>query len=276
MSALTAPPASVILFDSGIGGLSVAREIRAAMPGLDINYVADNRIFPYGLQKESVLIERVCALMPILEARYSPGAIVIACNSASTVVLDALRTQTQVPVIGVVPAIKPAAAQSQRRVIGLLATPGTIQRSYTRRLIDQFANDCTVLLVGSSALVSLAENKLRGIPIDLQEVSNIVAPFCHAETPPDIVVLGCTHFPFLREELMQVLPENTRLIDSGEAIARRTRHILEAQGLEAQGAAFLERVPTLHFFFTEETDSAHELAPALLSLGYQDPQYLQI
>lgn len=269
-------PASLIVFDSGIGGLSVADEIRRQLPWVNINYVADNRIFPYGLQEESVLIKRVCSIMPALEQRYPASAIVIACNSASTVVLDTLRQQTSTPVIGVVPAIKPAAQRSTNRVIGLLATPGTVNRHYTQRLIEEFASGCDVVKVGSSALVTLAENKLRGMPVDNNAIAEIVAPFLQHLPPPDVVVLGCTHFPFLRAEIAAALPSGTLLLDSGEAIARRTRQVLESHAIDNPAEKDRQKTPCLHFYFTEETPYAHQLAPALQEYGYAAPEFLQL
>lgn len=268
MSASHSSPASIIVFDSGIGGLSVADKIRALMPGLSIDYVADNRIYPYGLQEERVLIDRVCTLIPALETRYHPRAIVMACNTASTVVLDALRQQTSTPVIGVVPAIKPAAERTHNGVIGLLATPGTIHRQYTNNLIGQFAGHCQVLRIGASELVALAENKLRGIPVDQALLNRLLAPFILHTPCPDVIVLGCTHFPFLADEIHAALPPGTLLLDSGEAIARRTRHLLgdDAVAEEAEH----------RFLFTEETPYAHALTPALQDMGYPPPEFLHL
>ena len=270
---MTEPSAPILVFDSGIGGLSVWRGIRDLLPTLSCVYCADNRIFPYGLQEESVLIERVCQLMPVLVGEHRPGLIVVACNSASTVVLDALRQVVSVPVVGVVPAIKPAAEHSRRRVIGLLATPGTVQRQYTQRLIDQFAANCQVIKVGSNTLVEQAERKLRGETVDPGLVAEAVAPFLLADIPPDIVVLGCTHFPFLREELSALLP-GVALIDSAAAIARRTAHLL---GLDtAQPTDHEVSVPAGKFLFTADTRDARQLAPALADLGFDVPRYLGI
>jgi glutamate racemase len=266
-------PAPILVFDSGIGGLSVWQGIRDLLPGLGCVYCADNRIYPYGLQEEGVLIDRVCHLMPVLVREYRPGLIVVACNSASTVVLDALRQVVAVPVVGVVPAIKPAAERSARRVVGLLATPGTVQRHYTRRLIEQFAGSCEVIKVGSSTLVEQAERKLRGEPIDPGLIAEAVAPFMLAETPPDIVVLGCTHFPFLRQELSAFLP-GVELIDSAAAIARRTAHLL---GLESSPAATTpDSLLAGQCLFTADTPDARRLAPALAAFGFSAPRFLDI
>lgn len=271
MSVTQSSPASIIVFDSGIGGLSVADKIREQLPQLSIDYVADNRVYPYGMQEERVLVDRVCTLMPALEQRFRPRAIVVACNTASTVVLDALRQQTSTPVIGVVPAIKPAAERTRNGVIGLLATPGTINRQYTSRLIEQFAPQCTVLRLGASPLVALAENKLRGMPVDQSLMNEILTPFTRHEPCPDVIVLGCTHFPFLADEIHAALPPGTLLLDSGEAIARRTRHLL------GDTTAFASTTGATHrFLFTEETEYAHALTPALRDMGYPPPEFLHL
>lgn len=267
----TPAPPSIIVFDSGIGGLSVADEIRRQVPYVTIDYVADNRIYPYGLQEEHVLIERVCGLMSMLEPRFHPRAIVVACNSASTVVLDALRQQTSTPVIGVVPAIKPAAEQTRCGVIGLLATPGTVNRQYTQRLIEQFAGHCDVVKVGSNTLVNLAEDKLRGLSVEGAAVEQILAPFTSHKPCPDVIILGCTHFPFLRDEIAAALPKGTLILDSGNAIARRTRQVLEQLAVDHRGAC-----ATTRFLFTQETDYAHQLHPALVEMGYGEPEYLHL
>lgn len=270
-ASITPPSAALLVFDSGIGGLSVVEEIRRQLPFVAIDYVADNRIYPYGLQEESVLIKRVCSIMPSLEQRCSPRVIVVACNSASTVVLDALREQTSTPIVGVVPAIKPAAEQSQCGVIGLLATPGTVNRHYTLRLIEQFAAHRNVIRVGSNTLVTLAENKLRGLPVDPQVIADILEPFVQHQPCPDVIVLGCTHFPFLRDEISAALPAGTRLLDSGAAIARRTRTLLDSVDVDQTVP-----LPRHRFFFTEETPYAHQLRSTLEEMGFGIPEFLHL
>lgn len=221
------PAPRLLLFDSGIGGLSIASEIRATLPNACLTYVADNRHFPYGTLSEEALIDRVTHLFPWLIGQYQPDIIVIACNSASTLVLDRLRALDQRPIIGVVPAIKPAALQSRTQCIGLLATPGTVQRAYTSRLIQDFAAHCQVVRVGSNELVELAESKLQGDQPDPATLSGILKPF-NAAPELDVLVLGCTHFPLLRDEIRQCLRPDIMLIDSGAAIARRAQSLWHA------------------------------------------------
>lgn len=264
MAAMSDTSPSFLVFDSGIGGLSIAREIRARIPASRLFYVADNAIFPYGNQEESVLVQRLLDLLPGLERYARPDIIVIACNTASTVVLEPLRQQTRTPVIGVVPAIKPAAQQSRRQHIGLLATPGTVKRRYVQNLIDSFASQCEVTKVGSAELVQEAENKLRGLPVDHSVVARVLAPFNPPHPTPDIIVLGCTHFPLLREELARHLLPGTHLIDSGDAIARRAESLL--QTLPATAPA--NRLPSDEFLFTADTPAARKMAESLHLHGF--------
>jgi glutamate racemase len=150
-------------------------------------------------------------------------AVVIACNSASTAVLDCLRAEFEVPFVGVVPAIKPAALCSGNKKIGLLATQGTVTRAYIDRLINEFAADCEVVRVGSQLLVELAEQKLRGETVTDDRLLSVIQPLLQAEV--DVVVLGCTHFPWFKADFQRLCPQITWL-DSGQAIARRVDSLL--------------------------------------------------
>jgi glutamate racemase len=258
----------LLIFDSGIGGLSIAREIRVKLPDCQITYVADNRHFPYGLLSEEALIERVTHLFPWLLSQYQPAIIVIACNSASTLVLDRLRTLDSRPIIGVVPAIKPAAQLSQSGHIGLLATPGTVQRAYTDTLIQTFAPHCRMTKVGSNELVAEAERKLRGEPVNPDMIARILAPIQSSDSL-DTLVLGCTHFPFLREEISACLGNTVQLIDSGEAIARRVEHVCEQLQPRSgcQPASLYPRQPD-SFLYTSSQAVPDALAHFLRALGF--------
>lgn len=267
---MTAQPVHrILIFDSGIGGLSINDEIKTRLPEVAVTYVADNRIYPYGTLSEQALIERITHLFPRLIERFQPEAIVIACNSASTLVLDHLRDLTAIPVIGVVPAIKTAALHTRTRVIGLLATPGTVSRAYTDRLIQEFASHCRVIRVGSHELVDEAENKLRGRDVDSTAVARVLAPFTE-EPELDSVVLGCTHFPFLKQELSQLLGNRMSLIDSGEAIARRTAFILNS----LPHSALSPHTPEDCFIFTKDHESAHHLTPHLHQRGFTCVEFI--
>jgi len=222
-----APP-RILVFDSGLGGLSVLREIKKSRPDCQLIYCSDNQAFPYGPQSEAGLIERVDRVLTHLVQCLAPDLIVIACNTASTVALPVLRKSMNVPIVGVVPAIKPAAKLAQTRYIGLLATPGTVKRAYTDKLIEAFgrgvqANPLTWIKVGSSALVTLAEEHAVGNTAAIHErVQGILEPF--SDTPAgqlDTIVLACTHFPLVVDVLKTALPRVKNWVDSGQAIANR-------------------------------------------------------
>ena len=216
---IATPPRSLI-FESGVGGLSVLAEVHRHLPWCEFVYACDNRAFPYGTKPEADLVNRVEQVLKALIANTAPDIVVIACNTASTVALPHIRAHFSNPVVGVVPAIKPAAALSRSGTIGLLATPGTIERAYTQQLIDDFASHCSLVRIGSARLVEIAEAKLRRQPIDRAELTDILAPF-FANHALDTVVLACTHFPLLLEEFTAIAPRPLTWIDSGEAIARR-------------------------------------------------------
>lgn len=209
-------PIHILVFDSGVGGLSVYQAIRRRLPQLQYHYLFDNAAHPYGELAAETLVYRVNRLIKHYVAQHDIQVAVIACNTASTLVLPSLRQSLSIPVIGVVPAIKPAAEMAQTG-IGLIATPATVKCRYTQDLIDRFAAHTPVHRLGSTALVTLAEKKLRGIAVDPRELARILEPLTDRI---DVAVLGCTHFPLLRDEIAQVL-EGVTLIDSGEAIARR-------------------------------------------------------
>lgn len=221
--------ASIVVYDSGVGGLTIYREIVKHSPDHQIVFVSDNEAFPYGTKSETDLIERVQKVVSRVADQYTPDVLVIACNTASTVVLSLLRKQFAFPIVGVVPAIKPAAKASKTKHICLLATPGTVNRSYTDSLVTEFAPDCHVMKIGSSELVRLAEQKLMGESIDLSAITTIIKPVID-DPLIDVLVLACTHFPLLSEELDLIFKAHDRnvlLIDSGSAVALRVGALLE-------------------------------------------------
>ena len=214
----------ILIFDSGVGGLSVLAPIRALLPEAPIVYAADSAGFPYGTKSAAEIAVRVPALLGRLAERYDPSLIVIACNTASTIALDAARAALDLPIVGTVPAIKPAAALSKTRAIGVLGTDATIVQPYVDRLAAEFASDCTIVRHGSAELVELAEAKLRG------EAAEPAAYECILEgllSRPggervDTIVLACTHFPLVRDELIAACPRPIAFVDGNEGIARRT------------------------------------------------------
>jgi glutamate racemase len=220
--------AFIVVYDSGVGGLTVYQEIAEKCPDHDIVFVSDNDAFPYGTKTEEQLSNRVLSVAKAIAVEYSPDVLVVACNTASTVVLPLLRKRFEFSVVGVVPAIKPAAQLSKSRHICMLATPGTIERSYTESLISDFAADCQVLRIGSSDLVQMAEDKLRGSALDLSKLNTILEPVIENNLI-DVVVLACTHFPLLKSEISRIFTENNReviLLDSGSAVAQRVASIV--------------------------------------------------
>lgn len=218
----------ILIFDSGVGGLSVAARVHETMPNVSIVYLADNAAFPYGDQPDSVVVERCCTLIAKSLEQYPCDAIVIACNTASTIALPHLRAITDVPVVGVVPALKPAAAQTLNRRIGLLATPATVRRTYINQLIEEFAADCQIERVGHPGLVQWAEDLVRGVAVPQAELDDAVVGL--RDVAVDTVVLGCTHYPLLLDNLKRSLPRVTFWVDSGEAIARRVEWLLAQAG----------------------------------------------
>lgn len=218
----------VLVFDSGVGGLSIASAIGARVPDWRLVYLADNACFPYGDQPEDRVVERCVELIAAATAMSPVDLIVIGCNTASTVALPALRARFSCPVVGVVPAIKPAAELSRNRRIGLLATPATVRRPYLDALIADFAADCRVTRVGSSELVILAENWMQTGTLGAATLTPILAPLREADV--DTVVLGCTHFPLIRPLLEPILDTAVVWVDSGSAIARRVEHLWAEKG----------------------------------------------
>ncbi|OAT27879.1 glutamate racemase [Proteus myxofaciens ATCC 19692] len=255
---------TVLVFDSGVGGLSVYREIREKLPNAHYIYVFDNEAFPYGEKSPEFIIERVMNIITAVAQKHSLAAIVIACNTASTVTLPSLRTKfTDIPIIGVVPAIKPAAKLTCNGVVGLLATRATVKRPYTQELIERFATDCKVHCLGSAELVELAEKKLHGEDVPLDALRTILTPWLKMKEPPDTVVLGCTHFPLLTDELLSILPDGTRIIDSGAAIARRTAWLVVNQE-EIKGSNEISFAYCL-----KEDENSERLKPVLGGFGFE-------
>src|SRR5690349_11322567 len=212
---------TILVFDSGLGGLTVYREIAAVRPDADFIYLADDAAFPYGAMAEPALIARVTALLDEAIAIHKPDLVVIACNTASTIALPELRKTFTVPFVGTVPAIKPACAASQTRRVAVLGTEATVKREYTMGLIRDFAQGCDVTLVGSARLAPLAEAALRAEPVDDAAIAAELAP-CFVDDGTrrtDTVVLACTHFPLLLERLERLAPWPVAWVDPAPALA---------------------------------------------------------
>jgi glutamate racemase len=224
------PAAPLLFFDSGIGGLSVLQPTRALLPNAPIVYVADNAWFPYGERSEEDIATRVPALLGRAVERFRPRLAVIACNTASTIALDHARAALDLPIVGTVPAIKPASEMSTSRVIGVLGTQATVRQPYVDDLAARFASDCAVIRHGSPELVELAEAKLAGKQISVEAVRAATQPMFDAPGGDaiDVVVLACTHFPLLDQELRAAFP-TIALVDGGPGIARRIAYLTREQ-----------------------------------------------
>ena len=253
------PVAPLLFFDSGVGGLSVLGPTRALLPRAPIVYVADNAGFPYGRKTEAEIAARVPALLGRMVERFRPRLAVIACNTASTIALDVVRAALDLPVVGTVPAIKPAAELSTSRVIGVLGTEVTVRQPYVDDLARRFAADCTVLRHGSAELVALAEAKLAGEVVSLEAVRAAVQPLLDQPGGErmDVMVLACTHFPLLADELKANFT-NIALVDGGAGIARRILSLAKGQVWPS------ETTRNLAIFTSEPPQS---LATALHSFG---------
>jgi glutamate racemase len=261
---MTAAP-TILVFDSGLGGLTVFREVVKARPDGRFVYAADDAFFPYGRQDEGKLVARVLGVMEQLIAAHRPDLVVIACNTASTLVLPQLRARFAVPFVGTVPAIKPACASSSSKLVTVLGTEATVKREYTRVLIRDYAQNCAVTLVGSPRLAELAEAALNGETIGDDDISAELAP-CFVETAgarTDTVVLACTHYPLLLQRFEKLALWPVNFIDPAPAIARR---VVDLLGPPLAGANPLPA----RAIFTSGKTPAPALAAALSRFGLSE------
>jgi len=222
--------APLLFFDSGVGGLSVLEPTLKLLPNAPIVYAADSAGYPYGKKSDAELASRVPALLGRLVERFHPRLAVIACNTASTIALEHVRSALDLPVVGTVPAIKPAAEMSKSRVIGVLGTEATVRQPYVDDLAARFATDCTIVRHGSPELVELAEAKLGGDEIGIDAVRTAAQPLFDAPDGSriDTVVLACTHFPLLDDELRAAFP-GIDYVHGGDGIARRIAWLTREQ-----------------------------------------------
>lgn len=255
------PTDPILLFDSGVGGLTVLAEVRKILPDAPIIYAADRAGFPYGAKSEAEVAARVCGLLGRMAERWQPRLVCIACNTASTIALGMVREVLETPIVGTVPAIKPAAGLSQTGVIGVLGTQATVRQAYVDRLEAQFAKGKTLIRHGAGGLVALAEAKLRGEPVTAGDVrSEVSGMLAHPDAAKlDTIVLACTHFPLLAEELAAIFGPRVLLIDGAQGIARRVANLTAGQVLERSR-------PDLAVT-TGELEDWQRLSPALASHG---------
>jgi glutamate racemase len=269
---MTAP--RILVFDSGLGGLTVYREIAALRPQADYVYLADDAVFPYGSMAAEDLVARVTGLLDHWIGRVQPDCVVIACNTASTLVLPHLRARhAHLPFVGTVPAIKPAAQHSVSKLISVLATPATVARDYTHELIRQHAAHCQVQLVGAPLLASLAERAMHGQIIRVEEIDEeILAQIApcfveHAGQRTDHVVLACTHYPLLMDHLQRLAPWPVHWVDPAPAIARRVDHVLAQAGFVASVTSAAQLIARGRAIFTSEKQAEPVLIAALEERG---------
>ena len=263
MTLLTREP-RILVFDSGLGGLTVFSEIARARPAAAYVYAADDAAFPYGRLYGPELLARVADTIAWLVDRHAPDIVTIACNTASTLVLPHLRAAFRdLPFVGTVPAVKPTAAASQSRLISVLATPGTVQRDYTRDLINEHATHCDVTLVGSTTLASIAENFMRGERVSDDEISAEISPcfVVDGERRTDAIALACTHYPLLMAQFERLAPWPVAWINPAPAIARRVDFMLAERGFPA-GCSTIATGPRGLAVFT----SGHPVTDALAAV----------
>ena len=253
---------TILVFDSGLGGLTVFREVAAIRPDAQYVYAADDAAFPYGSWSEGELSDRVTGVMDAMIGQFEPNLIVIACNTASTLVLAELRRRFSLPFVGTVPAIKPACAASKTKLVSVLGTEATVAVEYTKALIRDFAQGCDITLVGSRRLAVLAEAQLHGETVDIETIAAEIAP-CFVEKNgkrTDTVVLACTHYPLLLDRLRAAAPWPVTFIDPAPAIARRVTELLGPAG-DTRAA------PSARIHFTSGKPPPGQLLAAISGFG---------
>jgi len=258
--------APILIFDSGVGGLTVYDALQALLPDAPVIYAADLAGLPYGTKSEAQIAARVAGLLGRMAERFQPRLACIACNTASTIALGMVRDVLEIPIVGTVPAIKPAASLTCTGTIGLIGTEATIRQAYVDRLENEFANGTRLLRIAAPDFVSLAETKLRGAAVDLTPI-HAIADRLHAMPGGDAIdtlVLACTHFPLLADELRAVFGRDVALVDGANGIARRIVHLLGNQEFSGSGAK--------RFVVTGPLEQATGLETALGARGFAPAQ----
>jgi glutamate racemase len=260
--------APLLIFDSGVGGLTVLDAMRALLPDAPVIYAADNAGLPYGTKSEAEIATRVAGLLGRMTERFRPRLVCIACNTASTIALGMVREVLEVPIVGTVPAIKPAAALTRTGVIGLLGTEATIRQGYVDRLEAEFAADKTLLRHAAPELVAAAEARLRGEPVDAAVFARAAQGLRDQAkgTAIDTVVLACTHFPLLAGDLAAAFGPGVRFVDGADGIARRIAFLTRGQSFARNRGDFA--------LFTREGPEIAALEPALAARGLMGSETL--
>lgn len=256
------------MLDTGVGGLTVLEQVRAALPDAPLIYAADMAGIPYGTKTEAEVAARVVGLLGRMSERYKPRLACIACNTASTIALGMVREVLEIPVVGTVPAIKPAAAMTKTGTIGLLGTQATIRQSYVDNLEADFASDKRLIRVAAPDLVDVAEAKLRGRPVDMTAIDRAIQDLRNADGGAEIdtIVLACTHFPLLKQELAASFTDSAinsstpaNFIDGSAGIARRIAHLMAGQNFAKSTSNLAVTTGGLKSF--------EELRPVLKGMG---------
>jgi glutamate racemase len=244
--------APIGVFDSGVGGLSVLREIRRELPAEDLIYVADSGFAPYGDRPEEYVRGRAVAIMEFLRSQGAK-AVVVACNTATGIAVDALRTRYDVPIVAIEPAVKPAAAQTRSGVVGVLATTQTLAGQKFAKLVRTHAGRVEVLTQPAPGLVDHVEAGQLATASTRALVEQYLRPLLVKGA--DTIVLGCTHYPFLDDVIRDVAGPSVTVIDSAVPVARELRRRLQVSGLLAPG----DRRGTTHFWTTGAIDHVREV-----------------
>lgn len=243
------------IFDSGVGGSSIWQEIHQLMPKENTIYLADSKNAPYGNKAKDKIVS---LSIKNTEALINMGCkiIVVACNTATTNAIDILRSTYNIPIIGIEPAIKPAALQTKHKSIGILATKGTLSSALFHKTAKEFTKEISVVEIIGEGLVPLIENDQLATNEMETLLKKYTAPMVAANI--DYLVLGCSHYPYLIPQLQKILPSHVSIIDSGEAVAKQTQHVLHQQGLLKES----NKEVTLQFFINTKTETLKSLLKA--------------
>jgi glutamate racemase len=246
--------APIGVFDSGVGGLSVLRHIRSLLPHEDLLYVADSVHAPYGNKSQEFIRERAVTLADFLVAQGAK-ALVVACNTATAAAIESLRQQYDLPIIGMEPAVKPAAAATKTGVIGILATVGTLQSAQFAALLEHYGQTVTVVTQACHGLVECIE---RG-ELETDKTRSLLAEYLKPllEAQADTIVLGCTHYPFVRPLIEDIAGREVTLIDTGAAVARQ----LQTRLIEQDLLATADKPASVTFWTnSQDPDAEHVMA----------------
>ncbi|OEC53971.1 glutamate racemase [Pseudomonas sp. ENNP23] len=257
------------VFDSGVGGLSVLREIRALLPAESLLYVADSGHVPYGEKSPEFIRERSQRIADFLLGQGAK-ALVLACNTATAAAVADLRARhPHLPIVGMEPAVKPAARATRSGVVGVLATTGTLRSAKFAALLDRFAGDVKVVTQPCPGLVERIEAGDLGGPATRALLQGYVQPLLEAGC--DTLILGCTHYPFLRPLLRELVPESVSLVDTGAAVARQLQRLLQTGNALAEGEA-----APCRFWSSGDASALQAVLPVLWGECGEDVQPLSV